>query len=156
MMTRMKRIHADHLEENVDYKKHSELTDIIIGVFYDVYNELGFGFLESVYRKSFAIALSAQGLTVKEEAPITVYFRGHNVGDFKADLVVNDLILIELKTAETLIMAHEAQVLNYLRATSLEVGLLFNFGPKPQLRRLLFDNDRKKAKAKRQRAGGAL
>jgi len=142
------------LEKNLDYKKHSELTEIIIGVFYDVYNELGFGFLESVYRKSFAVALRARGMTVKEEAPITVYFRGQNVGDFKADLAVNDLILIELKTAETLVMAHEAQTLNYLRATALEVGLLFNFGPKPQLRRLLFDNDRKKAR--RHRAGGAI
>jgi GxxExxY protein len=141
------------MEKNQNYK-HSELSEIIIGVFYDVYNELGFGFLESVYRKSFALALRAKGLTVKEELPISVYFRGANVGDFKAHLVVNDLILVELKTAETLVMAHEAQVLNYLRATSLEVSLLFNFGPKPQLRRLLFDNDRKRART--HRAGGPL
>ena len=134
--------------------KHSELSEIIIGVFYDVYNELGFGFLESVYRKSFALALAPKCATVKEEVPITVYFRGSNVGDFKADLVVNDLILIELKTAETLVHAHEAQVLNYLRATQLEVALLFNFGPKPQVRRLLFDNDRKRLKA--HPAGGSL
>jgi GxxExxY protein len=134
--------------------KHSELSEIIIGVFYDVYNELGFGFLESVYRKSFALALAEKGLIVKEELPISVYFRGKNVGDFKADLVVNDLILIELKTAETLVAAHEAQVLNYLRATSLELGLLFNFGPKPQVRRLLFDNEHKKLK--RYRAGGVF
>ncbi|HLJ28456.1 MAG TPA: GxxExxY protein [Candidatus Angelobacter sp.] len=135
------------MEKNPNYK-HSELSEVIIGVFYDVYNELGFGFLESVYRKSFALALRAKGPRVKEELPISVYFRGTNVGDFKADLVVNDLILVELKTADTLAMPHEAQVLNYLRATSLEVGLLFNFGPKPQLRRLLFDNERKKARSR--------
>ena len=141
------------MEKNKNYK-HSELSEVIIGVFYDVYNELGFGFLESVYRKSLALALVPKCTTVKEEVPITVYFRGRNVGDFKADLVVNDLILIELKTAETLVQAHEAQVLNYLRATPLEVGLLFNFGPKPQVRRLLFDNDRKQLRT--HRAGGAL
>lgn len=127
--------------------KHSELSELIIGVFYDVYNELGFGFLESVYRKSFALALAPKCKTVREEVPIAVYFRGSNVGDFKADLVVNDLILVELKTAEALVRAHEAQVLNYLRSTQLEVGLLFNFGPKPQVRRLLFDNARKRPRA---------
>jgi GxxExxY protein len=134
--------------------KHSELTDTIIGVFYDVYNELGFGFLESVYRNSLLIALREKGLAAEQEVATAVYFRGNKVGDFKADLVVNGSILIELKTAETLSPAHEAQVLNYLRATSLELGLLFNFGPKPQVRRLLFDNDRKRVKV--QRAGGSI
>ena len=134
--------------------KHSELTDKIIGVFYEVYNELGFGFLESVYRNSLRLALIEKGLSVEEEIRTPVYFRRNNVGDFKADLIVNQIILIELKTAETLVRAHEAQVLNYLRATSLEIGLLFNFGPRPQVRRLLYDNDRKRFKT--HRAGGAL
>ncbi len=134
--------------------KHSELTDLIIGVFYDVYNELGFGFLESVYRDSLLIALREKGLAAEQEVATAVYFRKNKVGDFKADLIVNGCILIELKTAETLAPAHEAQVLNYLRATSLELGLLFNFGPKPQVRRMLFDNDRKKVKV--QRAGGSI
>lgn len=134
--------------------KHSELTDLIIGTFYDVYNELGFGFLESVYRKALRIALLEKGLAVEEEVDVTVWFRGKNVGDFKADLLVNRSILIELKTAENLSPAHEAQVLNYLRATSLELGLLMNFGPKPQVRRLLLDNERKHYR--RQTAGGAL
>lgn len=133
--------------------KHSELTDTIIGVFYDVYNELGFGFLESVYRNSLRLALIEKGLGVKEEVRTPVYFRGNNVGDFKADLIVNQIILIELKTAETLVRAHEAQVLNYLKATSLEIGLLFNFGPKPQVRRLIYDNERKRFRT--HRAGGA-
>ena len=138
------------MELNETYK-HSELTNIIIGVFYEVYNELGFGFLESVYRKSFRLALIEKGLTVEEEVATPVYFRGKKVGDFKADLIVNKVILIELKTAETLVAAHEAQVLNYLRATSLEIGLLFNFGPKPQVRRLLFDNERKQLRRYRTR-----
>src|SRR4029077_10627772 len=123
--------------------KHSELTELIIGVFYDVYNELGFGFLESVYRKSLHLALCAKNLKVEVEVPVPVFFRGINVGDFRADLVVNDCVLLELKTAEAIIMAHEAQLLNYLRATPLEIGLILNFGTKAQVRRLLFDNDRK-------------
>lgn len=132
--------------------KHSELTDLIIGVFYDVYNELGFGFLESVYRNSLRLALIQKGLTVDQEVEVSVFFRGQNVGDFRADLVVNRTILLELKTADRIIPAHEAQVLNYLRSTALEIGLILNFGPKPQVRRLLLDNSRKRAKA--QSTGG--
>ena len=134
--------------------KHSELTENIIGVFFDVYNELGFGFLESVYRKSLQLALRERSLKVEAEVAVPVFFRSINVGDFRADLVVNGCVLLELKTAETIIIAHEAQVLNYLRATDLEIGLILNFGPKAQVRRLLFDNDRKQAKV--HRAGGAL
>src|ERR1700674_4360710 len=124
--------------------KHSELTELIIGVFYGVYNELGFGFLESVYRRAFQMALQNKGLTVEAEVPVSVYFRGKNVGDFRADLVVNGCVLLELKTAENIAMAHEAQLLNYLKATTLEVGLLLNFCPRPQVRRLVFDTARKK------------
>jgi GxxExxY protein len=138
---------------NSNYK-HSELTDLIIGVFYEVYSELGFGFLESVYRNSLRLALLEKGLTVEQEAPITVFFRGKNVGDFRADLVVNGSILLELKTADHIVAAHESQVLNYLRSTSLELGLILNFGPKPQVRRLLLDNSRKHVKA--QHAGGSI
>jgi GxxExxY protein len=104
---------------------------------------MGFGCLESVYRKAMRFALMDKGLTAEEEVAVAVLFRGRNVGDFKADLLVNGLVLVELKTAEHLAPAHEAQVLNYLRATSLELGLLMNFGPKPQVRRLLLDNSRK-------------
>lgn len=92
-------------------------------------------------------------MKAEEEVEVSVLFRGKNVGDFKADLLVNDLILIELKTADNLSSAHEAQVLNYLRATSLELGLLLNFGPKPQIRRLLLDNERKQYR--RSTVGGA-
>ncbi len=134
--------------------KHAELTETIIGVFFDVYNELGFGFRESVYRKSLQFALREKDLKVEAEVAVPVFFRGINVGDFRADLVVNDSVLLDLKTAESIIIAHEAQVLNYLRATALEIGLILNFGPKAQVRRLLFDNDRKKVKV--HRAGAVI
>ena len=134
--------------------KHSELTDTIIAVFYEVYNELGFGFLESVYRNSLRLALLEKGLSVEPEVPVCVLFRGHNIGDFKADLVVNGTIILELKTAEQIVAAHESQVLNYLRSTALELGLILNFGPKPQVRRLLLDNSRKHIK--RHHAGGSF
>src|ERR1700686_4377324 len=101
--------------------KHSELTDLIIGVFYEVYSELGFGFLESVYRNSLRLALLEKGLAVEQEVAVTVFFRGKNVGDFRADLVVNGTILLELKTAEHIVADHESQVLNYLRSTALEL-----------------------------------
>jgi GxxExxY protein len=128
--------------------KHSELTDAIIAVFYEVYNELGYGFLESVYRNALRLALLEKGLAVEREVSVAVFFRRKNVGDFRADLVVNKTVLLEPKTAERIVPAHEAQVLNYLRSTSLELGLILNFGPKPQVRRLLLDNARKHAKAK--------
>jgi GxxExxY protein len=122
----------------------SALTDKVLGVYYDVYNELGFGFLESVYAKAMAVALEAAGLQVDTETAIAVWFREFQVGDFRADLVVEKSLLLELKAVRTLEPAHEAQTLNYLRATELEVALLLNFGPKPQIRRLVFDNQRKK------------
>jgi GxxExxY protein len=124
--------------------KHADVTERIIGVFYDVYNELGFGFLESVYEVSMVIALEEAGLKVSRQTPIPVWFRGQQVGTFFADLMVNDQVLVELKTARTLEPAHEAQLLHYLRATEIEVGLLLNFGPQARFRRLLFDNERKK------------
>jgi GxxExxY protein len=126
--------------------RHSELTDTIIGVFYEVYNELGFGFLESIYRNSLRLALLEKGLSVEQEIAVSVFFRGHNVGDFHADLVVNGTILLELKTTEQIAAAYESQVLNYLRSPALELGLILNIGPKPQVRRLLLDNARKHAK----------
>jgi GxxExxY protein len=130
------------MDNNSSYK-HSTLTELVIGTFYDVYNELGYGFLELVYRNSLQLALLAQGVEVEQEVPVAVYFRGKNVGDFRADLVVNRVILLELKTADAIAAAHEAQVINYLRATALELGLILNFGPKPKVRRLLLDNVRK-------------
>jgi GxxExxY protein len=126
--------------------KHKELTDTIIGVFFEVYNELGHGFLESVYEKAFEVALTAKGLDVCCQIAVPVWFRGHKVGDFTADVLVERTVLLELKAARTLDSAHEAQLLNYLRATEIEVGLLFNFGVKPEFKRLAFDNSRKKVR----------
>jgi GxxExxY protein len=113
-------------------------------VFYDVYNELGYGFLESTYGEALSVALEESGLSIARETSVPVWFRGKKVGQYYADMIVERLILLELKAARTLESAHEAQLLHYLRATDIEVGLLLNFGLRPQFRRLLFDNARKK------------
>jgi len=124
--------------------KHADVTEKIIGVFYDVYNELGYGFLECVYEESLAIALQEAGLTANRQIPLPVWFRGHRVGEFRADLLVENCVLLELKSARSLEPAHEAQLLHYLKSTEVEIGMLLNFGARPQFRRLLFDNERKK------------
>jgi len=128
--------------------KHDDLTQKIIGVFYDVYNELGCGFLESVYREAMRLALGQAGLKVQTEMPIPVWFRGELVGVFRADLVVNNVVLVELKACEALVREHESQTLHYLRATEIEVALLMNFGPMPRFKRLVMDNELKKPKEK--------
>ena len=124
-------------------RKHWELCHNIVQVFYTVYNELGLGFLEAVYEEALEIALKEAGFTVTRQVATPIWFRGRKIGDYKADLVVNNAVLIELKAARALDSTHEAQTLNYLRATDFEVALLLNFGPKPQFRRLVFENDRK-------------
>jgi GxxExxY protein len=126
--------------------KHKALTQKIIGVFYEVYNELGHGFLESVYENAMVVALRQAGLETAQQAPVRVSFRGQLVGDFRADLLVEDAVIVELKAARAIESAHEAQLLNYLRATEIEVGLLVNFGPKPEFKRFVFDNERKARK----------
>jgi GxxExxY protein len=133
------------MEKQANQLIHSELTEEILGVYYDVYNEIGHGFLESVYNNCMYLALTKLGLSVRRDVPVPVYFRGQDVGQFKADLVVGGSVLIELKAVQNLDRTHEAQVMNYLRATELEVGLLLNFGsPKPQFRRIVFQNSNKK------------
>jgi len=129
--------------------KHGEITRKIIRVFYDVYNELGYGFLESVYEKSLQIALIEMGLQAVRQVDIPVSFRGQSVGEFSADLLVEGCVLIELKAARAIDSSHEAQLLNYLRATNIEVGLVLNFGLRPQLKRLIYDNPRKLIRANR-------
>lgn len=124
--------------------KYANVSEKIIGVFYDVYNELGRGFLESIYEESMLIALRQAGLNVNRQVPIPVWFRGQKVGDFRADLSVDNCVLLELKCAKALDASHEAQILHYLKCTDVEIGLLLNFGLKPQFRRLVFDNERKK------------
>ena len=125
--------------------KHVELTRRVLKVFYDVYNEIGFGYLESVCQRAMQLALREDGLAFEAQRPLTVWFRGRAVGQFKADLIVQDVVLVELKCTRALERANEAQVLNYLRATTIEIGLLLNFGPAPQVRRLVFTNERKRA-----------
>lgn len=126
-----------------DDLQHRELTEKIIGLFYDVYNELGFGFLESVYEEAMSIALTEAGLKIQRQYPVPVWFRGRQIGDFKADLLVEGKVIVELKAARSIDLAYEKQLLNYLRGTHLEVGLLLNFGPKPEFKRLAFSNERK-------------
>jgi len=123
--------------------QHRELTERIIGLFFEVYNELGFGFLESVYEEAMAIALQEAGLQIQRQYPIPVWFRNCQIGDFKADLLVEEKVILELKAARSLDLAFEKQLLNYLRGTRLEVGLLLNFGPKAEFKRLAFSNERK-------------
>ncbi len=123
--------------------KHKDVTELIIKGFYKVYGKLGYGFLEKVYSNAMAIALPKLDLAVVQEKAIAVYYEGHLVGKYFADLVVNDAVIVELKAVKSLTEAHEAQLLNYLKATPYEVGLLLNFGPKPQIKRKAFDNARK-------------
>ena len=124
---------------------HDGLTQRIIGVFYDVYNELGSGFPESIYREAMRLALRQADLQVEAEVPIEVRFRSNVVGIFRADLIVNDAVLIELKACDALAREHESQTLDYLRATNIEVALLMNFGSTPRFKRLMMDNDLKKS-----------
>ena len=130
--------------------KHRETSQKVIGIFYSVYNELGYGFIESVYHKSMVVALNSEGVKVCSPVEVPVWFRGHQVGDFEGDILVDNSVLLELKAARTLDSSHQAQILNYLRATDIEVGLLLNFGTKPEFKRLIFDNQRK---ASRQGSG---
>ena len=120
-----------------------ELTDRIIGAFYRVYNELGFGFLENVYQNALYLELMNEGFKVEAQKPINVYYQNRVVGKYKADLIVNGDIILELKAVDYLVKEHELQLINYLKATEIEIGLLLNFGAKPEIRRKIFTNDRK-------------
>ena len=123
--------------------KNEELSQKVIGVFYDVYNELGHGFLESVYENAMVTALRSKGFGVEQQYAVPVWFRGNRVGSFCADLVIERTIIVELKAVRSIDPSHEAQLLNYLRATDIEIGLLLNFGVKPEIKRRIFDNPRK-------------
>jgi GxxExxY protein len=127
--------------------KHSDITDKILHVFFKkVYHQLGYGFLEKVYENAMALELRRMGLKVEQQVPINVYYGDAVVGVYYADLVVEDAVLVELKAAKSIDPAHESQLLNYLRATPYEVGLLLNFGPKASFKRKSFDNYRKRTK----------
>ncbi|AOZ98025.1 GxxExxY protein [Flavobacterium commune] len=122
---------------------HEELTNLIIKTFYEVYNELGYGFLEKVYQNSLYLELKNKGLKVEPQKRIPVFYKGTEVGEYFADLMVEDKIILELKAADYIVKEFENQILNYLRATDCEVGLLLNFGKKPEFKRKIFENDRK-------------
>ncbi|HEU5154643.1 MAG TPA: GxxExxY protein, partial [Gemmatimonadales bacterium] len=121
---------------------HQILTEKIIGACYKVYAELGYGFLESVYENAVALVLRREGILTERQLPISVWFQGQRVGWFRADILIERHVILELKAVRAIEAAHEAQLLNALRATSIEIGLLFNFGPRPQLKRMAFSNTR--------------
>lgn len=120
---------------------HSEITDLIIKAFYKVYNTLGHGFLEKVYEKSMKIELQNSGLRVFNQQPIKVYYNNIVVGTYFSDLTIEELVIVEIKAGEQIASRHECQLVNYLKATNKEVGLLLNFGPIPSFKRKVFMNE---------------
>ena len=123
--------------------KYAELSEKIIKIVYQVHTELGLGFSEKVYQKAFCMALGETGMKVDEQVPIKVYFHGQSAGEFFADTVINDNILLELKSAPSILEEHEAQLLHYLKASEIEVGYVMNFGKSGSFKRKIFDNERK-------------
>ncbi len=123
--------------------KYQDLTEKIIKAFYNVYNTLGYGFLEKVYENAMDIELTEMGYKVDRQKKVIVYYKNQIAGDYSADLTVEDVIICELKTNETISEDNEYQLVNYLKATSIEVGLLLNFGKKPEIRRKIYDNNKK-------------
>ena len=131
-------IHTDFQDS-----KHKTLTAAIISIFYKVYNALGYGFLEKVYGNALVIELHNAGLEALTQAPIRVHYDKQIVGEYFIDILVESCVVVEIKAAKKLSKDHEAQLLNYLKASEIEVGLLLNFGPKPEIKRKVFDNQRK-------------
>ena len=123
--------------------KYADLSEKIIKIFYEVHNELGYGFSEKVYQRAFAISLRESGFKVDEQVAIKVYYHGQIVGEFFSDMLVNDVILLELKSINAILEEHEAQLLNYLKATEIEVGYVMNFGKSATFKRKVLDNERK-------------
>ena len=134
---------TDRMERAPQSLIQGDVTEAVIGGFFDCYNRLGIGFLESVYEGGLVILLSDSGLDARRQEKITVWFRGRGIGHFRADLVVNNTVLVEIKRAKRIHPRHKAQLINALKATRMEIGLLLNFGPKPQFKRVLLTNDRK-------------
>jgi GxxExxY protein len=121
--------------------KYSDLTGEIISAFYEVYNTLGYGFLEKVYERAMLLELPKYGLRCESQKNIKVYYDGQVIGDYFADILVEGCVILELKSVQKIAPEHEVQLVNYLRATNVEVGLLLNFGPRPQFKRKVFSND---------------
>jgi GxxExxY protein len=127
--------------ENLDAASPRGTHEAIIGAFFTVYNELGYGFIESVYKRALVVELQARGISCEREVMFTVYYKGVDVGDYRADLVVEGKVIVEVKTADKIAPVHEIQVVNYLRAADVPVGLLLNYGPHPVFRRLVLTSD---------------
>lgn len=125
---------------------HKNLSEIILKIYFEVYNEFGYGFLEKVYQNAMYLELKSQGYKVEAQKQIKVYYKSQLVGDYFADLLVEDSIILELKACGCLLDEHKAQILNYLKATDAEIGLLLNFGTTPEFKRSIYSNDRKKLK----------
>ena len=123
--------------------KHRDLTERLIGIFFEVYNELGHGFLESVYEQAFAVSLGEKQIFFERQVAVPVWYHGRQIGEFRADLFVDRKVIVELKVGRAIEPAWEKQVLNYLRATEIEVGMLFNFGPRAEFKRYVFENEKK-------------
>lgn len=121
-----------------------EITDKIIKAYYKVYNDLGYGFLERVYENALFIELTDMGLICEKQRPIDVFYKGIKVGNYFADIIVENKVIIELKATEAIIEEHEFQLINYLKATEIEIGLLLNFGKVPEFTRKIFTNNNKK------------
>jgi GxxExxY protein len=122
---------------------HKSITDVILKVYYEVYNELGYGFLEKIYQNAMYFELKSLGYKVESQKQIKVYFKKQLVGEYYTDLLVEDKVIVELKATELLMNVHVAQIMNYLKATPIEVGLLLNFGEEPEFKRFIYTNDRK-------------
>jgi GxxExxY protein len=122
---------------------HKELSQKTIGAFYAVYKTLGYGFLEKVYENALAYELTLLKIEYKVQSPIEVYYKSQKVGFYIADMIIENNIILELKAAESLCQEHEYQLINYLKATNIEVGILLNFGKEPQFKRVIFTNNRK-------------
>jgi len=116
---------------------YGRITNAVLASFYSVHTELGHGFLEGVYKNALAVMLRASGLRVEREVPFEIWFHGHSIGQYRADLIVADKVIVEVKGGRTIAVAHTRQVLNYLRASGLEVGLLLNFGQLPEFKRVV-------------------
>ena len=123
--------------------KHKELTEKIIKIYYKVYNALGYGFLEKIYENAMMIEFRKTAILAVSQSPIEVIYDDEIIGDYFADILVDGNVIIEIKAVKNMIVDHEAQLLNYLKATNIEVGLLLNFGPEPEIKRKVFDNFRK-------------
>jgi GxxExxY protein len=119
------------------------ISQQLIGSLFSVYNDLGFGFLEEPYKRALVVELAARGLSARREVPFDIIYRGVTVGEYRCDILVRESIIVEVKASSSLTDADERQLLNYLKASRIEVGFLLLFGPKPLFRRLIYTNDRK-------------